>query len=262
MLTLADISLSVARIVTPENITSGAATTGATTSLTDTVNLTQQNSYFDKGILWIRSGTHSGKVLLVTSHLSNKLSFAVLSPATAIAAGDLYAVARPIYPYEQIKSAIMQALDDTHVEGEDATLIGDGETLEFNLPSGVWDVKRVRIEHATEADDFSISTHWKEQSGKIKFDYGYAPDDDYLIRLYYRDQHPALTTYSSEIDSEINTNWLKYKAAEYLLLWGMGVYKGATEYRIEERINKVMMELKRLTPRRGSPDVIVHTAGG
>ena len=258
MLTLADISLAVARLVTPENIVSGTATAGTTTSLTDTVNLTQQTAYFDKGILWIQSGTNSGKVLHVTGNPANKLNFATL--ADAIAIGDRYAVARPIYPYNQIVSAIQQALDETYIEGEDATLTGDGTTLEFSLPTGVWDVKRVRIENATYPEDCYFSSHWKEQSGKIKFDYGYAPDDDFSIRLYFRDQHPALTAATSEIDSEIDTNWLKYKAAEILLNWGLGVYKGAVEYRIEERMNLVLARSRLLRARRGGPDVIVRTA--
>ena len=258
MLTLADISLAVARIVTPDNLISGTATAGTTTSLTDTVNLTTPTAYFDKGILWMESGTNSGKILTVTGNPANKLNFATL--ADAIAIGDRYTVARPIYPLNQIKAAIMQALDETYIEGEDATLTGDGETLEFTLPTGVWDVIRVRIEHASYPEQCYISSHWKEQSGKIKFDYGYAPEDDYSIRLYFKDQHPALTAATTEIDSEIDTNWLKYKAAEYLLLWGMGVYKAATEYRIEERMNFVLARLQKLSPRRGGPSLILRTA--
>lgn len=257
MLTLADISLAVTRIVTPENIISGTATAGTITSLTDTVNLTTPTAYFDKGILWMQSGTNSGKVLTVTGNPSNKLNFAALTDA--IAAGDRYSVARPIYPYNQIVSAIHQALDETYVEGENATLTGDGTTLEFNLPTGVWDVKKVRIENAAYPENCYFSNHWKEQSGKIKFDYGYPPDDDYSIRLYFRDQHPQLTAATSEIDSEIDTNWLKYKAAEYLLNWGMGVYKAAAEYRIEERMNLVLAQQKKLTARRGGPDLIIRT---
>jgi len=138
----------------------------------------------------------------------------------------------------------------------------DVETLEFTLPDGVWDVIRVRCEHTGYPEDNYISSHFKEQSGKIKFDYGYAPEDGYVIRLYYRDQHAELTSATSEIDSEINTNWLKYKAAEHLLNWAMGIYKGAVEYRIEERMNLVLAALKGKLPRRGGPLVIVRTAGG
>jgi len=261
MTTAADIALAVTRIVTPENIITGTATAGATTSLTDTVNLTTPTAYFDKGILWIQSGVHAGKVLVVTGNPSNKLNFAVLSPATAIAAGVLYSVARPIYPWNQIIAGIQQALDETHIEAEDATLTGDGTTLEFALPTGVSDVKKVWTESASFPEDNSVSHHWKEQSGKIKFDYGYAPDDDYTIRLYYRTQHPALTAATTEINAEIDTNWLKYKASENLLLWGMGVYKGAVEYRIEERMNLALSRGRLLSPRRTAPDVLIRTAG-
>jgi len=215
-------------------------------------------AYFDKGILWIQSGANAGKVLTVTGNPANKFTFT--AQAVTISAGDRYSVARPIYPYNQIVSAIHQALDETYVEGEDATLTGDGTTLEFTLPAGVWDVKRVRIEHPSYPEECYTSSHWKEQSGKIKFDYGYAPETDYTIRLYFRDQHPQLTAATSEISPEIDTNWLKYKAAENLLLWGMGVYKGAAEYRIEERMNLVLAQQKKLTPRRGGPDMLVRTS--
>lgn len=261
MQTLADLTLAVARIVTPENLVSGAATAGATTSLTDTLNLTQQQQYFDKGILWIHSGDHAGKVLRVSGHNGNKLSFDALG--TAIAAGVRYSVVRNIYPYQQIKSAIMQALDDTHVDAKDDTLTGDGETLEFTLPTGVYDVKRVWIKHPTDTSglwDFQ-STHWREQDGKLKFDYGYAPNDDFKIEITHRGRHEELIDHDDELNAEINPEWLKQKAAEYLLNWGMGRYGAQAEYRIEERVQLVMERLKRLTPRFGSPDVVVRTAG-
>jgi hypothetical protein len=264
MLTLFDISLAIARLVASDRMTNGAATAGTTTSLTDTVNLTQPNAYYDKGILWMRSGNHVGKVLAVTSHISNKLSFA--TPGTAIVAGELYSVVQNVYPYEQIKAAIMDALWETHIESTDTTLEGDGETLEFTIPSGVWDIKKVFFTDPDDTTRKPISTHWKEvyvgSTRKLKFDYGYAPIDGYTINLVYRDQHADLTTYSSEINSDIDTMWLQYKAAENLLMWAVGKYGNQAEYRIEERLNRVLEKLKRLSPRRGGPNVIIHTAGG
>lgn len=263
MLTLYDISLAVARIVTPENMTDGDATAGTTTSLTDTVNLLQPNEYYNKGILWIHSGTHARKILSVTGHYSNKLTFA--TPGTAIQAGDRYTVARDIYPYQRIKSAINTVLQETHIEAKDSTLEGDGETLSFTLPDGVWDVKRVYFTDPGNPTEEKISTHWKEQytgtTRKLKFDYGCQPNDGYTINVIYRDQHPELTTYSSEINAEINTEWLKYKSAESLLLWAVGKYQTQSEYRVEERMNMVLERLKRMSARMGGPDVIVKTAG-
>lgn len=260
MQTLSDITRQVARLVLPDMMATGAATAGATTSLTDTTYLTQPDQWFDKGTLWILSGTHAGKVLLVTGHRSNGLTFASLG-VTAIAAGNRYAVARAVYPYERIKQAVMQALDDTHIDAEDATLIGDGTTLEFTLPAGVYDVKEVWVENTTNENDNFRSSHWKEKNGKIRFDYGYAPEDDRVLRVKYRDQHAELVDYDDEIDSGINTEWLRFAAARYLLDWGMGIYKAQAEYRIEERMNLVLERLKTLSPRNDGPDVMIRTAG-
>jgi hypothetical protein len=260
MTTLADMALKVAREVT--DVMDGAATAGAATSLTDTTSLTQPNGHWDLGTLFIRSGTHSGKVLAVTGYAASKLTFASLG-ATPIAAATRYAVMRGAYPFYQIITAIMQALDtpSAHVTGEDYALVGDGETLEFTLPAGVYNVKRVQFERAAYGIERMHSTHWREINGKLRFDDGYPPVDDDIIHVYYRKAHTELTTYSDIISDEINTEWLRYKAAEQLLWWGIGVYGGSQEYRLEERMNKVMTALKGKQARRDGPDIVVHTAG-
>ena len=262
MLTLADITFAIARIVNPENIATGSATAGTTTSITDTANLTQDQAYFDRGTLWILSGTHAGKVLSITSHNGNKVSFAALGSAPS--AGDRFAVCRAAYPWQQLKSAVSIALSDerAYIEAEDATLDGDGDTLEFTLPSGVFNLKEVWIENPDDKSQNYKSAHWKEKNGKLRFDYGYPPEDGWVIRVIYRDQHAELTTYSDEINIGINTEWLKYAAAKALLDWGMGRYGAQAEYRIEERMGMVMERLKMLHPRSAGPDILIKTAGG
>jgi hypothetical protein len=72
-----DIALQAIRHVS--DILSGTATDGSTVYLKDTNNLVQQNQYFDKGTLWIQSGTHAGKVVKVTGSANNKLTFLPLT---------------------------------------------------------------------------------------------------------------------------------------------------------------------------------------
>jgi len=376
MTTLAELSLRVAKIVMPEHVLSGTATDGSATYLKDIHGLTQQNSYWNLGILWILSGTHSGKVLDIRSHLTNKVTFdslasvicvqqvetatvvgtigaagagnatvivtasgltgspktlsvavanndtasqvatkirtalnadsditnfftvggsgATVSLTTKIArandttmnisvdngtcsgltaaptsanttagvAGPRYSVARPVYTYNQIKSAINEALSETYVEEEDDTLVGDGETLEFTLPAGVQDVKRVELEDTSFTGYQPESHHWKERAGKLRFDYGYAPDDDRVIHVFYRADHEELTDYDDEVDPEINIKWLTYKAAEKLLLWAVGQYGDQKEYRVEDRLNIVLNNLKGKFPRMEGPDIELTTAAG
>lgn len=256
MITVYDISLKVVQLVT--DVLYGAATAGATTSLTDTNNLVQDDQYWDRGVLWVRSGTHSGKVLQVTGYVGSKLSFASLG-ATPIAANDRYAVTRGIYPWLQIVSAIQQALDETHVEDDDDTYTGDGTTLEFALPAGVVNVKRVEFEDTD--GKLTPSHHWKVRNGAVRFDFGYAPYNGDVIHIISRAEHEVLTGYSTEISNEINLEWLKYKAAEKLLIWGAGMYGKNPEYLVEERMNIVLNNMRGKHPRVDGPEIMVQTAG-
>lgn len=259
MRTLYDLTLEVARIVIPDMLVDCEATAATTTSLTDTANLIQTDEKFNKGILWIHSGTYAGQVISISSHYGNKVNWAT-ALAGAPATGTLFTIAPRVYPYTSIRAAIMRALYDTYVEAEDDTLVGDGETLEFTLPTGVFEVKKVRIQRATDATDFYYSAHWHVKNGKIKFDFGYAPEDDYEVVLIHKTQHDLLSTYDDRIDNEIDYNWLKYQAAKYLLDYGMGKYGSQSEYRIEERMNFVMDALRGKSPR-NSIDVQIRSAG-
>jgi hypothetical protein len=167
MTTLAEIVLKVAREVT--DVMDGAATSGATTSLTDITNLIQPNQYWDRGTLFIKSGTHTGKALPILGYASSKVTFTSLG-LVPVAVNDRYALMRGVYPWNQIVTAIVQALDSTHVTGTDATLTGDGSTLEFTIPTGVYNIKRV--EFIRDSAERLVSNHWREVSGKLRFDYG------------------------------------------------------------------------------------------
>jgi hypothetical protein len=64
-------------------------------------------------------------VYQVTGHIGNKLNFATVTGA--IATGVRYAVTQNIYPYQQIKNAVMSALSDTHIDATDETLMATGK---------------------------------------------------------------------------------------------------------------------------------------
>lgn len=369
MTTAAEIGLRAARIVT--DVMDGTATTGSTNSLTDTVNLIQPNAHWDRGTLFILSGTHSGKVMKVNGYVSNRLSFdplasvlcvhqvetatvvgtvtgdgnatviitaagmnnspktlsvavinldtasavggkirtamnaesditnyftvggsgatITLTPKIAVAndttlnicidngtctgltaaptsanttagvAGPRYAVIRGVYPWTQVLSAIQEALDMTHVTGVDSTLLGDGETINFTLPAGVYNLKIIRFTRDTTS--WLVSNHWREFGGQLRFDPYYAPVDGDTIDIVYRKPHDAITAYSTTINAEIDTDWLTYKTAENLLWWALGNYGSSAEYRIEERMNRVMAALKGKAARRDGPDIVLKTSG-
>lgn len=371
MTTAYDISLQAIKQVI--DTMPGVATDGAATYMKDSVNLIQDNQWWDKGTVWIQGGTHAGKALKINSYANGKINFnplasvlcvqqvetatvvgsvtgsgnatvgvtalnmpnspktlsvavlnldtasqvatkirtalaadadinnfftiggtgAAITLTTKVAAGNdttmnmsiangtctgltaaptsanttagvagpRYTVAKGAYPWEQILTAMNSALDETYVEADDGTLEGDGGTLEFTLPAGVYNVKRV--EYVREGYEDRIKcTHVSEVGGKLRFDYGHAPYDGDEIHIIYRTAHPEISAYSTEISAEINRDWLALTTARELLYWGMGIYAKDTEFMIEERMNKVLGMLKGKQPRVEGPDVILRTAGG
>lgn len=260
MTTTADITLKVMREV--QDVAGGTATGGSTSTLVDTALETFPDDHFNNGRLWILSGTHAGKVFTVTDFTSSTGTVTFATVTGAIAAGVRYAIARASYPWDQVVSAIERALESTWVTGTDSTLEGDGETLEFTLPAGVYDIKRVEFEDTAVANSGrTVSSHWKETStGKLRYDYGYAPRDGDTIHIHYRAAHAALTDYTVTISNEINIEWLKWAATRELLWWGVSMYGQQVEYRIEERMNKALAMMQGKRPRR-EPDIIIRTTG-
>lgn len=260
MTTLAQLTLRLARLVT--DVLDGTATAGTTNSLGDPNTLIQSAGYWDNGTVWMLSGAFAGQVIPVKTFAASILNLPTLS--AVISQGDRYAVARPIYPYQILRSKIMAALDETYVvlDGtpDPNTLLGDGETWVFTLPDGVSKLARVEIEDPNSEIDPFPSTHWEERDGQLIFSSGYAPWTDYIIHPYYRASHPALINGWDELNPQINPEWLVWKAAEYVLYWGVTAYGEAKEYRIEELLNRVLVKQKGMYPRK--PTMIVKTAGG
>jgi len=182
---------------------------------------------------------------------------------TAGIAGPQYSAARSLYPWHQIVSSVWEALQVRHayVLATNAALVGDGETLSFALPALVSDIKSVRTYATDDLNYKPWNSHWREQGANLIFDAGHAVYDDWLVELEYRTRHADLTSYATVINNEINEEWLKYKASEILLLWGVGAFQASNQNRIEERLNMVMERLKTLQPRFDLPDIRIHTSG-
>jgi len=253
MTTLAELTLMVARQIT--DVLEGTATAGAGTSLTDTVSLTQRNQYWDKGTVWILTGTHAGKLAVVTSHLNNVLKFADFGSSVGT---PRYAVARAIFPWAQLRQAVNQALDEVRVTGIDETLTGDGATLSFDLPAGVSDV--YAVEFVDEQDEVTPGHHWKERNGKLIFERHYAPWNGDTIRILYKTPHAELVNYSDVIDDEINLTWLKWAAAGNALRWGMRVYQNDPALKLGDFMNEALQRVEKLQPLR-RPRINIKTAG-
>ena len=111
MTTLFDLTLQVAKQVT--EVIEGTATAGSATTLTDAATLRYPRGFFTRGALWIKSGTHQGKIVTPTDFADGVLTFATLT--TSVGTPRYAVIPEEPYPYPQIVLAINSALDDSQI---------------------------------------------------------------------------------------------------------------------------------------------------
>ena len=259
MTTLAEITQAVAERLPTKRI-SGAATGGSTSTLIDTVNLTQADDYWKIGPLWILSGTYSGSVLEVTasSQANKRLTFAAL--ATAIVAGVKYLVSHPDFPYQELVRAVNLALDEIgKTVAIDATLAGVSGTYVYTLPTGVFNL--VKVELVRDSIPY-LCSHCTERNGTLIFDTGYSPQDGDVIRLHWLKAHANLSVSTDAVDDDIDIEYLTWTAAIYALRWGLAQYQKDPQRNVAEWLNEALgRQEKAKKSNRGVPEVMVRTSG-
>jgi hypothetical protein len=260
MTTLADMSLILAEAVA--KVVRGVATAGTTTTLTDTAILVQPNGFFDRGSLWILSGTYLGATRQVSAYAENKITW-VTALGGAIVAGVRYAVVDPDFPYLEMVKAINNALEEIGpVLGTDSTTVVDATKTTYTLPTGVSQVKRVRVFDPTDDTTGYDSNHWSEESGTLVFDAGWQPTTTtWKLKLYYAKPHAYVAADTDLIDWGVDIERLKWVSAVHLLRWGMRQY-GDDERKIPQFLQDAVQRSDALVKRynKGLPRVIVHAA--
>lgn len=227
--TLADLTYNVARelgIVRAE----GLATSGSTTTLADTILLTQEADYWNKGTVWIiRDSAGLGaapegeyKQVLDFDATTDKLTF-VSALTAAVASGDRYALAEPYVPIGVIESKINAALYNIPPIPEvDITSIAiEDDKTEYALPlAASRDLRRVSIQLNSEDDPndnlWSEVYNWEVQQSDtgaadtLILPYQYTAD--LRVRLEYLMQHPELQTYDAKLSESVPVEMVVFPA--------------------------------------------------
>lgn len=209
MTTLSDVMLDVAEIL--GGVRSGVATGGSTSTLIDTSRI-ESADYWKDGTLFLLSGSNLGLATKVLAYSENTL---VIPTALTITAGDRYAVAPPVFPFDVMQIAIQRALDEIgNSVTYDETLLVTTSTNSYTLPAGVNGLMRVEVATTSTAPySYSPNYFWHENNGHLYFDPIKAPSTVGMkIRLWYRIPHVEVTSYSTVISNNINLEYLKWKA--------------------------------------------------
>ena len=228
MTTLFDASLALAKIL--GNVQSSTTTAaGSATTVVDSTR-TEIADYWNKGTIWITSGTDNGKSRKITDWALSGTTFTVPTLTDAPGSGASYSVIHGDWPQDKLWEFINRALTEIgDIPNYDTTLTTVANQEEYTLPSGVLDVRNVEVAASTAAPYSYQPYHgvWSvTTAGKLKFRTGREPDTTgYTIRLTYVDEHAALTADSGVVSSYVHINRLIWSAAIHAWNWRIQMAK-------------------------------------
>jgi len=213
-ITMNDLILEVARLM--GIVYDGTSTGGTTETLIDTNYRNEPDDYFNGGSVFILSGAEAGTIKTITDFINSSSTLHWSGAITTITSDIEYAVTTPQFSYSRIKAAINSILRyDPFLQNND-TLTTVADTLEYTLPVGVNNIKRVEIAASTVSPYYYTTyMNWKEWNGKIVFDNTAYPSSGYKIRLWYEAAHGPLEG-AGVLRSSVDPEWVKWKAAAWL----------------------------------------------
>ena len=209
-----------------------AATGGTTTTLIDTVSLTQPDDYWNKGTVWViydvgAAGATPEGTYTIVSDFDNTSNTATVGTIVAPAAGDRYAIADEEFPLQMLIQAVNKAIRDAgDMQVDDITSLDTAAAkTEYSLPTAAsTDLREVWIQtKLNDANDFRWVelTDWKIQrtavgTGDLLI-LGQQPPTSRDLKLVYMAPHVSLNIYSDKLSESIHLERVVYRGAMHAL---------------------------------------------
>jgi hypothetical protein len=214
-------------------VNEGTATGGSTTTLVDTVELTQADDFWNLGTVWVTydaggaGAAPQGEYSVISDFTASSDTATLRSTLTAaIAAGDRYAIGRPRYPLSLLTSRINEVLRQIPIQKDDITTVTiAAEQTEYSLPADVWDLKEVWVQSSDDTNDTQPEriydwTVKKSATGTANvLMLGRQFTADTLLHLKYLTDHQVLRASTDKLDTTIHVNRVVYNAVVGCLLW-------------------------------------------
>ena len=245
--TLFDTVLRLAREIIL--VREGAATSGTTLSLTDSVN-TFPIDTFRGGTLFLPG---SSKFKTITQH--NAQTFTWVGALTAPVAADRYAVTDNDIPLDVMVSAVNSAIRAMTVPAEDETTTTIANQEEYTLPANVSKVFKVEVASSlTTPYGYVEHFRWNEAAGKLRFPTKFSPGSDgYKIRLTYRRTHTDIVLEAAAIPNDINLDYLHWTAVQNAAKYGQRVHNNDSKRDWPAKIQESEVRIQRLASLQPKP---------
>jgi hypothetical protein len=212
-----------------DEIVDGIATGGSTTSITDTSIITKYPDAKFKNWIAFDSVTNQYAVITGNINATGVVSFPAI--ATAVVAGDTYAICKATVP---INTLLKLCNDGLNMLGmiwqEDHSLVTAASTRNYNLPVATKKQDLLSV-HLRDVNNFRFTapnydiipavggTATTTLQFKSQPLVGAIGTNDYHIVINYMADHPVLTAYSSAINDTITDKLAVLACMEQALHW-------------------------------------------
>lgn len=247
--TLADLTYELA--VELGIVYEGEATSGTTTTLIDTNDLTQADDYWQGGTVWIlddaggAGAAPQGEYAIASSFTAatDKVTF-VAAMTTPPASGDRYAIAKRTYPLYTMIQAINRALRNINILYTNSTAIDTAASqTEYTLPSvAALDLRRVwfqtKINDANDNKWVEIPNWMIQKSATGSADTLILPlqfTSGRDIMLEYMAPHPRLYDSSDQLDESVHIERVIFRAAWMIMNTEVQQTRAQDAYLVDSR---------------------------
>ena len=209
------------------------ATGGSTTTLDDSVILTETDDHWNKGTVWILADSAGSTTLpvgqyAVISDFDNGNNRCTIGTVTnGVASGDTYAIAHRIYTLGDLISAVNRAIRDVGpIPTTDTTTIDTAAAqTEYDLPIAAnTDLREVWLErNISDADDnqwYKVRNWYIQRTAVGTADtlvFGEQPAYPRDVKLVYMSPHVRLVDYDDKLSETIRYERVVYKAAVHAM---------------------------------------------
>ncbi len=189
---------------------------GTTTTLVDT-NRSESSDHWNNGTVFFLSGALAGKTAIITDWDLNTGTLTFPAQSAAPGSGADYALLDKKYRRQALVAGLNSALAELGpFLAHDDTLVTVEDQVDYTLPAGVYDVRRVQIATiATAPYDWEApNRYWVEDAGTLRFHDGHLPNMAGMpIRIYFEDPHDRVSEDTDSVTNEVNPDLLATLAA-------------------------------------------------
>lgn len=167
------------------------------------------------GTVWITSGDNAGEFARIKRAVNQHITMEDSAPIVSV--GDVVMICPWIgFDLDELIEAINSVLYRYPILAVNTDLTWDSDTLAYDLPDGVSDVRIVQIENTM--DTWTKSHCWTEENGQLRFHTAQSLyNEDGVIEISYRKMHGEVYEATDEIDPSVDLAYLRNMA--FLYLW-------------------------------------------